>query len=53
MWISIRTKRIELSPRMRRNIEAHVLRVFEREKGQIASAIVSLGPPKFSGNQLV
>ena len=53
MWISIRTKRIDLSPRMRRNIEAHIIRVFERERGQIASASVSLGPPKFSGDQLV
>jgi ribosome-associated translation inhibitor RaiA len=53
MWISIRTKRINLSPRMRENIEAHMLRVFRREKRQIASAIVSVGPAEFSGDLLV
>lgn len=53
MWISIRTKRIDLSPRMRENIEAYILRVFQREKRQIASAIVSVGPAEFSGDQLV
>ena len=53
MWTSIRTTRIDLSPRMRRNIEAHILRVFQREKRQIASVIVSLGPAKFSGDLLV
>jgi ribosome-associated translation inhibitor RaiA len=53
MWISIRTKRIDLSPRMRSSIEAHISRVFQREKGQIASAIVSLGPAKLSGELLM
>jgi ribosome-associated translation inhibitor RaiA len=53
MWISIRTKRIDLSPRMRENIEAHMLRVFRREKRQIASAIVSVEPAEFSGDLLV
>jgi len=53
MWISIRTKRTDLSPRMRENIEAHILRVFQREKRQIASAIVSVGSAKFSGDALV
>ena len=52
MWISIRTKRIDLSPRMRRNIESHILRVFRREKDQIASAIVSLGPARLRGDTL-
>lgn len=53
MWTSIRTKRIDLSSRMRRNIEAHILRVFQREKRQIASAIISLGPAKSTGDLLV
>ena len=53
MWISIQTKRIDLSPRMRENIEAHLLRVFRREKGQIASVIVSVGPAEYSGDLLV
>ena len=53
MWISIRTKRVDLSQRMRRNIEGHILRVFEREKDQIASVTVLLGPAKLSGDQLV
>lgn len=53
MWISIRTKRIDLSPRLRRNIEAHVLRTFQRERRQIASAVISVGPAKFSGDALV
>jgi hypothetical protein len=38
---------------MRENIEAHLLRVFRREKRQIASAIVSVGPAEFSGDLLV
>jgi hypothetical protein len=53
MWISIRTKRVDLSPRMRDNIEAYVLRVFEREKGQIASVIVSVGPAEVIEDLLV
>ena len=53
MWITIQTKRIDLSPRMRGNIEAQILRVFQRERRQIASAIVSVGPAKFSQDLLV
>ncbi len=52
MWISIQSKRIDLSPRMRRNIEAHIQRALQREKGEIASAIVSVGPAKFQGELL-
>jgi ribosome-associated translation inhibitor RaiA len=49
MWISIRTKRINLSPRMREKIEAHLRRAFEREMRQIASVIVSMEPADFGG----
>jgi hypothetical protein len=53
MWISIQTKRIDLSPRMRSSIEAHILRVFQREKRQIASVVVAVGPAKLSGDILL
>jgi hypothetical protein len=52
MWISIRTKQVELSQRMRRNIEAHVLRIFSRERRQVASVVVAVEPAKVSGDFL-
>src|SRR5262245_37989498 len=50
MWISIRTKRTKLSPRMRRNLEDFVRRTFQRERRQIASAVISVGPAKLGGD---
>ena len=51
MWISIRTKRTNLSPRMRQNIDAFVRRTFPRERRQIASAVISVGPAKLYGGE--
>lgn len=48
MWISIQTKQVELSQRMRRNIEAHVQRIFGRERRQVASLVVAIEPAKVS-----
>lgn len=48
MLISIRTKRIKLSPYMRRNIEAFLNRVFDREKRQIERLVVAIGPAKLN-----
>ena len=52
MWISIRTKRTDLSPRMRQNIEAFVRRTFQRERRQIASAVISVGSVKLGDGEL-
>lgn len=48
MLISIRTKRIKLSPYMRRNVEALLSRVFDREKRQIDRIVVAMGPAKLN-----
>jgi hypothetical protein len=37
---------------MRRNIEAFVRRTFQRERRQIASAVISVGPAKLHGGEL-
>jgi hypothetical protein len=52
MWISIRTKRTDLSPRMRLSIDAFIRRTFHRERRQIASAVISIGPAKRYGGEL-
>jgi hypothetical protein len=52
MWITIRTKRTNVSPRMRRNIEAFIRRTFHRERRQIASAVILLGPAKLRDGEL-
>ena len=44
MWISIRTKRVNVSPRMRRKIENFIDRKFERERRYIGSAVISIRP---------
>lgn len=44
MWISIRTKRCRLSPRMRSRIESHLLRTFRREARHIGSVVVTVSP---------
>ena len=46
MWISVRTKRINISPRMRRRIENFVDRTFQRERRYIGSIVVGLRPAK-------
>lgn len=51
MWITIGTKRIKLSPRMRRNIEVFVSSVFQRERRQIASCVLNIGPAKLGGGE--
>jgi hypothetical protein len=51
MWITIGTKRITLSPRMRRNIEVFVSSVFQRERRQIDSCVLSIGPAKLGGGE--
>lgn len=44
MWISIRTKRTDLSPRMRRKIEDFVERTFQRERRYIGSVVLGIEP---------
>ena len=44
MWISIRTKRVNISPRMRRKIEQFVDRMFQRERRYIGSVVISIRP---------
>lgn len=48
-WTSIRTKRIHISPRQRRLIDAFVRRTFQRELRHISSVVVLLGPAKLGG----
>lgn len=45
-WTSIRTKRIRISPRQRRVIDAFARRTFQRELRHISSIVVLLGPAK-------
>jgi hypothetical protein len=49
MWISIRTKRVNISPRMRRKIEDFLDRLFERERRYIGSIVISLRPATLNG----
>jgi hypothetical protein len=51
MWISIKAKRINLSPRMRQNIEKFSFHHFRRELRQIASAVISVTPAKLGGGE--
>lgn len=46
MWITVRSERVTLTPRMRRKIESFVRDTFEREQNQIASCVVQVGPAK-------
>lgn len=46
MWISIRTKRINISPRTREKIERVVRRSFERQRRYIGSVVVNLAPAR-------
>lgn len=42
MWTIVRTKRIKLSSRQRRNVEEFLQRVFHREQGRIANLVVQV-----------
>ena len=44
MWISIQTKRVNISPRMRRKIEDFIDRLFERERRYVGSVVISIRP---------
>jgi|GEM_PF-2647928 ribosome-associated translation inhibitor RaiA len=44
MWISVRTRRFNISPRLRKAIEAKVKRIFARDNPKIASVVVYLSP---------
>jgi ribosome-associated translation inhibitor RaiA len=46
MWISIRTKRVSVSPRMRQRIEAFLRRTFDRERRYIGSVVIRIAPAK-------
>jgi hypothetical protein len=52
MWISIRTRRMSLSPKVRRTIEKHVARVFERQRANIASVVLYLSPTELTDSAL-
>jgi hypothetical protein len=52
MWISIGSKRMDLSPRMRQKIEEFVFSLFRRERHQIASAVIAVRPAKLCGGEL-
>jgi hypothetical protein len=45
-WTSIRTKRLGITPRQRRLVDAFVRRAFYRELRHISSVVVLLGPAK-------
>jgi ribosome-associated translation inhibitor RaiA len=44
MWISIRTKHVRISTRMRLKIEAFVRRALQRERRYIGSVVVGIEP---------
>jgi hypothetical protein len=48
-WTSIRTKRLRISSRQRRLIDAFVRRTFHRELRHISSVVILLGPAKIGG----
>jgi hypothetical protein len=48
-WTSIRTKRLRISSRQRRQIEAFVRRTFHRELRHVSSVVILLGPAKLEG----
>jgi len=51
MWITIRTKRMSLSPRQRRTVEAFIRRTFQRERKKIASCVITFAPVTLSGGE--
>jgi len=50
MWISIRTKSIKVSSRMRKTVESYIRRAFERERRYIGSIVVGLRPAKLGSD---
>jgi len=50
MWISIRTKRIKVSSRMRESVESYIRRAFERERRYVGSIVVGLRAAKLAGD---
>jgi hypothetical protein len=46
MWISIQTKRCELSQRMRESMETHVRRALQRQQRQVGSIVLMISPTK-------
>ena len=52
MWISIRTRRMSISPLVRRKIERLVSRVLRRQQAQIASIVVYLSPARLAERSL-
>ena len=50
MWISIRTKRIKVSSRMRESVESYIRRAFQRERRYVGSIVVGLRPAKLAGD---
>jgi hypothetical protein len=52
MWISIRTRRMSLGTQLRRKIEKHVARVFERQRRNIASVVLYLSPAELTDTGL-
>lgn len=49
MWISIGSRRIRMSPRMRRNIDVYLRKTFLRERRRLGSIIVSVEPARLQG----
>ncbi len=52
MWISIRARRLSLGAQLRRKIEKHVARVFERQRANIASVVLYLSPAELTDTGL-
>ena len=52
MWISIQTRRMSLGTKLRRKIEKHVARVFERQRANIASVVLYLSPGELTDTGL-
>jgi hypothetical protein len=52
MWISIRTRRMSLGSQLRRRIEKHVTRVFQRQRASIASVVLYLSPASLTDSGL-
>lgn len=46
MWVSVRTKRVSIRPRLRAAIERYVRRILERDRARISSVVVYLSPAR-------
>jgi ribosome-associated translation inhibitor RaiA len=44
MWISVRTRRFNISPRLRQAVEGKIRRIFTRDHSRIASIVAYVSP---------